>query len=118
MADPDTRDEVIKAIKDGCALKSVLKPNKPCPYYGPSDTCHDCMYDWVTVINEVLKLANVRRASYEKEREKTKVLEAKNKKYEDLFAVVRETGIGIVTSVQKAADIFSGEAESLEDEDG
>ena len=121
MSDPDTREEVVSTLKENCTLRSVLKPEKPCPYFGPSDTCHDCTYDWVTVVNEVLKLAKVRRASYEKERERIKMLESKLEKHEDLFTVVKGTVdcVGsIFRGIQEIVDAVSVGVEEVEDKDG
>jgi len=50
----------------------VLKPGRPCPYFGPGGNCRDCTYDWITVVEEVGKLVHARRASYERERGKVK----------------------------------------------
>lgn len=77
MSDPDTRIEVLEFLKEKCTLKTVLKLDKPCPYLGPSHACDDCSFDWMTVANGVLKVAKVRRASYEREREKSAEVEKK-----------------------------------------
>lgn len=70
MGDPETRIKVMEVIRDRCSLKTVLKLEKPCPYFGASKTCDDCAFDWMTIADEVLKVVKARRASYEREREK------------------------------------------------
>jgi len=75
--DADTRDKVVFLMKESCSLRSVLKPSKPCPYFGPSSSCLDCTYDWLTLSDEVGKLMRARRASYEVEREKVKGMETR-----------------------------------------
>lgn len=76
MPDIDTRNQVAGIIKDGCTLRSVLKPTKLCPYFGESKSCHSCSYDWLTIADGVAKVAAARRVAYEKEREKRKEAEA------------------------------------------
>jgi len=99
MSDPETREEIIKIIKEGCTIKSVLKKDKPCPYFGSSGTCSDCSYDWMTISLDVMKVAKFRRASYEKEREKTKALQEKVDNIEEtvrnIFLLFGRMGEGV-----------------------
>lgn len=74
MSDVDTREQAADVVKERCPLRTVLKAGKPCPYFGPSETCRDCSYDWLSITDDVLKVVKARRASYEKEREKNKKL--------------------------------------------
>lgn len=75
--DKESRDKVVFLMKEFCTLRSVLRPSKPCPYFGVSSSCLDCTYDWLTLVDEVGKLMRVRRASYEVERNKVKAMEVK-----------------------------------------
>lgn len=77
MSDPETREKIVVVIKEACPLRAVLRPEKACPHFGPSNSCRDCTYDWMTVAINVRKVAKIRRASYEQEREKIKDLEEK-----------------------------------------
>lgn len=70
MGDPDTRMKVLEILKEKCSLKTVLRLDKPCPYLGPSNSCDDCSFDWMTISDSVLKVVKARRASYEHEKEK------------------------------------------------
>jgi len=70
--DPVTRDQITETMIEFCPLRTVLKKDKPCPYFGASGNCSDCMFSWVAAADEVLKVAKARRASYEREYQKAK----------------------------------------------
>lgn len=99
MSDPITREEVAEILKEECVLKSVLKEGKECPYFGPSKTCVDCMWGWVAISNRIMKAAEIRRASYEKELAKTKSLTAEVKRLQAtvdlIFSLFGQIGDGI-----------------------
>lgn len=97
MSDPETRDEIRKIIFDGCPLRELLK--KPCPYFGASESCRDCTYDWMTIADNVRKVAEKRRASYEKEREKNEQLRQALEEKEQLIA---EVGVGLMLMIREA----------------
>lgn len=70
VTDVETREVLFEFLKDRCSLKTVLRLEKPCPYFGPSNTCSDCSFDWMTVAGDVLKVVSARRASYEQEKKR------------------------------------------------
>lgn len=72
MGDPETREEVRDVMVEFCPLRTVLKKGKPCPYVGPTGNCSNCTFDWLTCADEVVKVAKSRRASYEREYQKSK----------------------------------------------
>ena len=96
--DEVTRTEMIEIAKESCALKAVLKKEKPCPSFGPSESCEDCSHNWVTMVNLMMKRAKIRRSAYEAEREKVKVLTSKieemREKVDPLLGLVRNVARG------------------------
>lgn len=97
--DPITREEIAELLKEDCVLKSVLKEDKKCPYFGPSKTCATCMWGWLAISNRIMKAAEIRRASYEKELAKTKLLTAEVKRLQTtvdvIFSLFGQMGGGI-----------------------
>ncbi|MBD3263406.1 hypothetical protein GF374_03435 [Candidatus Woesearchaeota archaeon] len=125
MSDPETREQIIEKIKEGCALKTVLRKDKPCPHSGSSKTCADCSYDWMTIALEVIKVANFRRASYEKEMEKVKALSEKVEYIEgivkNIFLLFGRMGEGVTAfqDLSKHAEqyFFKNEEEKTKEAD-
>jgi len=72
--DIKTKEAMVEIMITGCPLKTVLVKKKPCPYAGSSGNCSDCTYSWLVTADEVLEVANARRASYEREYQKSKEL--------------------------------------------
>ena len=93
MIDNDTRDKLVDYLKEWCPLRTALKPNKACPYFGMSRTCRDCVYDWVTICLSIGDILGARRSAYEAEVKKTKVLAGKVEKMEPVVdALVQLAG--------------------------
>lgn len=110
--DVETRQEAADVVKESCALRTVLKPGKPCPYFGPGGNCRDCTYDWITVVEEVGKLVHARRASYERERGKVKALTEE-------LAIVRPVVEKMIECFRILSEVSSsGDVVSLEQECG
>jgi hypothetical protein len=111
MGDPETTEEAVGILKEFCPLSTVLKEDKPCPYFGFTGTCRDCRYDWMTVMGDVLKVVKVRRATYEKEREKNAglserlvELETASKKFDEVkqaFRAILQFGHGLLEEEQE-----------------
>lgn len=111
MPDPTTREKISYIIKERCPLRTVLRPEKACPYFGPSESCQDCVYNWMVIASTVLKLASIRRASYEKEQEK--VIELTKSKA-ILHEVVGDIAKGLM-ALDRAKELF-GASKEEEDE--
>jgi len=91
MSDPETRDAIREVVFEGCPLRELLK--KPCPHFGTSGSCRDCSYDWMTIATNVRKVAEKRRASYEREHEKVRELK---KELEENAKLVGDIAQGFV----------------------
>lgn len=110
MSDPETRDDAVEIIKEGCSLLTVLK--KPCPYFGTSKSCLSCSYDWLSIANNVRKVVDRRRASYERERERVKELKIQISELENLM---HDAGHGILAFLE-IANRAKGSIQEFEDD--
>ena len=104
MPDVETRGELAGLLKENCVLRPLLKEDKPCPRFGSSGTCEDCLYGWEILAKRVLKLIGAKRASYEKEREKVKLITNKAESLEktvgEVFSLFAKMGDGFAALVQ------------------
>ncbi|TRO55179.1 hypothetical protein E2P64_07545 [Candidatus Bathyarchaeota archaeon] len=99
--DVDTREELSALLKENCVLRPLLRDEKPCPKFGPSGTCQDCLYGWEILAQRVLKVIGARRSSYEKEREKVKIATDKADSLEktvgEVFSLFAKIGDGFAS---------------------
>ena len=81
MTDPDTREEVRLAVKANCPMRVMIRRgvHRGCHFFGFTGKCSDCTHDWMMVAEEVRKLVESRRSSYEKEHEKLIVIKREHK---------------------------------------
>jgi len=104
MPDVETRSELADFLKEQCVLKSVLREDKPCPKFGPSGTCTDCMHGWEILARRVLKHVGAKRAAYEQEREKVKFITDKAESLEktvgEVFSLFAKIGDGFAAMAQ------------------
>ena len=66
---------VFETLKESCTLKKVLKPVKPCPFYGASGDCVTCTNEWMSTVNEILKHIHAKRLNIDLEKEKRRSAE-------------------------------------------
>lgn len=128
MGDPDTRERVARLIRESCPLAKVLVEDKPCPFYGMDGTCATCTQDWLMTADEVLKVAEIRRASYEKEHSKTRELIERVERLEMRDAQLTDSisrnvmsvkaGIRSLSELLRLDEVLNQDSEESEEEDG
>lgn len=105
--DPETGEQAAGVLKRFCPLKTVLKQDRPCSYFGSSGTCSDCSYKWMVIVDELSVFFKKRRASYEKEREKNKKTEEELKRLKEMIDNVLYLSSAFLNGVKAGKDLLS-----------